>query len=251
MRYHSYGPWTLLVVIIEAAIEPIPDIVLDNITKQKPICKKPDKPRPLLDVSLHHQWMYGLKDREKRGRPDIVHRILLGLTDSPLALAGKLDVLIQTYDGTLIWIKKGTRPPRSYKRFCGLFSSILEGNAVIDSARVFEQIRSGESNSGARLCKLKERLQDFLDVWNPSWIGLLASEGTNIGLMHLAKKITNEQRPVLLLGGFQKGRLSEKSHAFADAVYRIYSSSLSASAVICRILCAVEITLGLDLFNLY
>ena len=54
----------------ESALEPIPDEFLNNYPSTR--LNKKNK-TTLLDKSFHSHLMEGLVDREKRGRPDIVH----------------------------------------------------------------------------------------------------------------------------------------------------------------------------------
>ncbi|VAI46612.1 unnamed protein product [Triticum turgidum subsp. durum] len=60
-------------------------------------------------------------------RPDIIHQALLAIFDSPLTKAGRLQaVYVRTEKGVLFEIKPHVRMPRTFKRFCGLMSQLLQ-----------------------------------------------------------------------------------------------------------------------------
>ena len=55
-------------------------------------------------------------------RPDVTHQSLLALQDSPLNLAGLLQVYITTAKGSLIEVSPSLRVPRTFKTFCHLMA---------------------------------------------------------------------------------------------------------------------------------
>ncbi len=79
----------------------------------------------ILDVAYHRHAMLSLKDRERRGRPDILHYSLLNTLESPLARKGLLDVYFSTQEGDVFYVLPGTRLPRSYARWIGVLSKTL------------------------------------------------------------------------------------------------------------------------------
>nr|QSE03623.1 nucleolar essential protein 1 [Metchnikovella dogieli] len=69
-----------------------------------------------------------LKEGAEKGvsnRPDIVHRCLLTLLDSPLNKNGGLKIFVHTKRNVLIEINSEARLPRTFKRFSGLFAQLL------------------------------------------------------------------------------------------------------------------------------
>jgi len=64
-------------------------------------------------------------------RPDIAHQALLSLLDSPLAKAGRVKALyLTTSKNVVVRINPAVRLPRTFKRFCGLFSQLLQKLSV-------------------------------------------------------------------------------------------------------------------------
>lgn len=58
-------------------------------------------------------------------RPDILHRSLLALLDSPLNKAGRLRIFVHTISNVVIEVNPSVRIPRTYKRFAGLMVQLL------------------------------------------------------------------------------------------------------------------------------
>ena len=81
----------------------------------------------LLDSSFCHAAMKDLPEADRRGRPDIIHQLLLTAFDSPIGAAKKLQAFVHTRGDRLFHIPPGTRIPRNYYRFCGLFAKLLRG----------------------------------------------------------------------------------------------------------------------------
>lgn len=81
----------------------------------------------ILDVSYMHTAMARLPEKERRGRPDIVHLFLLSVLESPAGAKGLVDVYVHTREDRLFYVEPGTHIPRAYTRFVGLFSQLLKG----------------------------------------------------------------------------------------------------------------------------
>jgi len=74
----------------------------------------------LLDSSLHHSAMKGLKEWERRGRPDIVHISLLIANESILNRENMLDMVVHTRNNEAIKIDPEMKVIKNYNRFKGL-----------------------------------------------------------------------------------------------------------------------------------
>ncbi len=112
------------VIFLEASIEPVPPSLWKHpviVANAKRRGKSPE--RILLDDSKHHYAMKYLEDREKRGRPDIVHQCLLLLLDSKMGR--EVDVFVHTIRGEIIRIDPETRLPRNLNRFIGLMEDLF------------------------------------------------------------------------------------------------------------------------------
>ena len=81
----------------------------------------------ILDDNYHQQLIAKLSNREKRGRPDIVHFALLDITSTPAYMEGLVEVYVHTINNTTIKILSGVRLPRTFQRFCGVMAKVLSG----------------------------------------------------------------------------------------------------------------------------
>lgn len=123
----------LTLVIAEAELELVPasiarhPVVVDSARKRG---KPPEK--MLLDSNFHHTAVRTLLEAERRGRPDIVHIVLLCALESIANKRGDLTLYIHTRNDDIIHVNPKTRIPRSYNRFCGLMEQLLEKGSLDD-----------------------------------------------------------------------------------------------------------------------
>jgi rRNA small subunit pseudouridine methyltransferase Nep1 len=121
----------LTLVIGEAALELVPLSIANHPVILRSARKRGKPPETmLLDSNFHHAAMKDLDDAARRGRPDIVHVILLCALESVAAKKGDLALYIHTYNDYCIWVNPETRIPRSFNRFCGLFEQLLEKGSI-------------------------------------------------------------------------------------------------------------------------
>ncbi|MFQ5761801.1 MAG: hypothetical protein ACE5PO_02085, partial [Candidatus Bathyarchaeia archaeon] len=84
----------------------------------------------ILDKSYHYNAMAKLKQKEKRGRPDIIHFCLLEALGSPLNLEGLLQVHIHTLNNQVLTVNPRCRLPRNYNRFIGLMQQLFRDHEI-------------------------------------------------------------------------------------------------------------------------
>lgn len=72
-----------------------------------------------------------LKKQPAKFRPDIVHRTILAVFDSPLFKALRIRLLVKVTDGQIIEISPSMRIPRTMKRLNGLLAQALKTGQVI------------------------------------------------------------------------------------------------------------------------
>ena len=139
-------------VLAEAPLETVPRELWGHPSVYKYARKRGKPPRSiLLDSSLHHQAMRGLPDRERRGRPDVVHLTLLSVLEAPVVRRGLVEVVVHTYGDYVIEIDPSTRLPRNYQRFTGLIEQLLEHGAAPPTAeKPLITVRPGALESLAR-----------------------------------------------------------------------------------------------------
>ena len=119
-------PSRLTLILADSEIETVPSefwshpAVVQNARKRK---KKPSQ--VLLDSTLHHSLFRNPDERNRRGRPDIVHQFLLLGLDSILNGENRLRLYIHTRNDELISVDPRTRLPKNYNRYSGLFEELF------------------------------------------------------------------------------------------------------------------------------
>lgn len=166
----------------------------------------------LVDSSIKRTW-------KKEGRPDIVHRALLTITDSPIYRAKPFDVYIHTAEGTVFKVERGIRPPRNYIRFCGLMEQLLKKGYVgpESSPLIYKTDDLGRCLSSADL------------------VVALSERGEAVDPLHMIKCMRDLDY-VVLVGCFHKGDLPPSIVKKSDVKISLADFSLSASAAIATFL---------------
>ena len=189
----------------------------------------------LLIASKHHVAMQDkrLPERDRRGRPDIVHVTLLHVLDSPASRENALDVYVHTRHDRVIWFRGDVRLPRDQYRFIGLMEQVLkEGQAPPDSDEPLIEVLDVSVWDVLEANEVNVLLSERGDLIEP--VGYMA------GLLD-----AGVERIGVVVGGFPKGDFSEEFYDRTDDVVRIYDESLDAWTVAARIVTAFELAAGI------
>ncbi|MEM0024126.1 MAG: 16S rRNA methyltransferase [Thermofilaceae archaeon] len=224
----------LHLLLAEAGLELVPAEIWGHPTVAASARKRGKEPGEiLLDVSLHYAAMKGLKDRMKRGRPDIAHFCMLLALGSLLNRAEMLELYVHTYDGRMIGVSPHVRLPRNYNRFVGLVEQLLKEGRV-------------PPNSASPLLWVEPySLEELLERVAPSRIFLLSEKGGKVGAAELARRVASEPKPMVVVGCFQAGDFSERILKLAHEVVSISQYALDAWAATAKVLSAIEDALNL------
>jgi rRNA small subunit pseudouridine methyltransferase Nep1 len=224
----------LFLVLAEASLEVIPQALRSNPTIVRQAKKRGLKPaNMLLDISIHHQLISGLPDHARRGRPDIVQITLLSILGSPLCKENLVQVYVHTRDDLVIEIDSSARLPRVYNRFLGLISQLFEAGRVPPS-------------SEKPLMKLeKSTIKTLIRRLNPTSITLFTRTGEPATVEETIRQLSGEDRPLIIVGGFPHGHLSEENAKLAQRKISIDKSMLEAWVVASRVVYEYERAIGL------
>ncbi|UCC21022.1 MAG: 16S rRNA methyltransferase [Promethearchaeota archaeon] len=221
----------LILILFECGIELIPKNIRDH-----PAVKKNFSSRiyssQLLDNTLHFSAMKNLRNREKRGRPDITHSCLLNALGSPLNNNGNLKLYIHTINGKIFEFNPEIRIARNYNRFKGLMAKML-----IDGSIVTENLKLISSFKGT--------LKDLIDKFNTTKVYLFSSKGS---LINDYKQLFTEDiltNYVTIIGGFQKSSFSKNILNLSENLISISKYPLDAWVVTNRIITYYELTYGI------
>lgn len=181
----------------------------------------------ILDQNYHPHILRALNDRERRGRPDVVHFALLDVTSAPIFLEGNVRVFIHTRDNVTIEVKKRTRLPRTLNRFCGVMSKILSDSIGKEEESLFD-VQRGQT------------FGDLISTLGCEKVIAFSRTGKSSSLKILVQSHTGP-RVAWVIGGFAHGHLGEKTISLADMVVSISSFSLPAHVVSSRLAYEMEI----------
>jgi len=183
----------------------------------------------LLDRSYHHAAMKSLDDAAKRGRPDIVHFVLMEALSTPLYFDGLLKVYVHTAAEKVITIETDNlRIPKSYFRFEGLMVDLFRNKSV-------------ETSDGSTLMKLVDMsfgaLLDFIDA---TMVVGLSTTGTLSNPQEIAERYAKDRDCVFVVGAFPRGHFSEKLSSKFNFTHSISPIGLEAHVVIARLIYECE-----------
>jgi rRNA small subunit pseudouridine methyltransferase Nep1 len=221
-------------VLAESALEAIPPALRTNQTIIRQARARGIRPSNfLLDVSIHHQLMQDLPDHVRRGRPDIIHITLLSVLGSPLCKEELMRVYVHTRDNHVIEVNPLTRLPRVYNRFTGLISQLIDAGKV-------------PPTSDTPLLRInKETITALIKRVNPSSVTLFTRIGKLVTMEETMQDLSKQENPVIMIGGFPHGHVSEETAKLAGNSVSIDKSMLEAWVVASRAVYEFERAIGL------
>ncbi len=218
----------LTFILAESALETIPREIHNHPAVTRHARSEGKKPSDiLLDRSYHHAAMLHLRNAAKRGRPDLLHFALLEATSSPLFVDNQLAVFVHTYGDFVIKIGEGVRLPRSYFRFEGLIEKLFREQALKSGNRLLLSLK-------------KQRFDQLISELQPSVTVGLSRFGVRSDPEQVATRLSHENKPAIVVGGFPRGHFSDEVSKHLDALYAIHKYPLEAHVVIARILYEFE-----------
>lgn len=215
----------LTVVLFGAGIEIPPPEIRDHpaiLADARRRGRKPDS--ILLYVARHRFAMDRLEDFERRGRPDIAHRALLALLDSPLNRMGMVRPIVETIEGRVFELSPDVRLPKDYYQFEGLMVQLLKTGRVPPEGEPLiwmldESLESVVADAEVKVLLSEEGERVRLDAWR-----------------ELVRK-----KAALLIGAYQKGSPPERIYKLADKVWSVSKHSLMTTSVVCRAMAYLEL----------
>lgn len=189
----------------------------------------------ILDRNFHPRAVASLKeDREKRGRPDVVHFALLDACSTPLFEARKLRVFVRARGGLSFEVKAGTRLPRTLQRFCGVAAKLLSGRHGTQETELFS-IYEGQG------------FEDLLHHLKIDEVISLTSQGVLGQLREIVQKeLSHETKKEIawVIGGFPHGHFKPDIVENSDLLLSISDGSLPAHVVAARLCYELEVRLN-------
>lgn len=223
----------LHIALVESALEIVPKEIVNHPSVVRNAEKRGKKPwETLLDVSLHYRAMKALRDKVKRGRPDIVHITLLEALESPLNKRGLLKTYIHTYGDRVLFIDPETRIPKNYNRFVGLIEQVfMKGRAPLDTDKPLLYVKAMD-------------LGELVSELGLNGYVLLHELGVRARLGEIINTCL-EKRYLIGVGGFPHGDFREDILDNAVMKVSIYPESLATWIVVSRLISEAEKILGI------
>lgn len=226
----------LTLILAEAALETIPEQLWSQPSIRRYFKLRGKHPRfVVLDRSYHHRAMKSLEQSAKRGRPDIAHFALLEALGSPLNKEGLLQVYVHTFNDYIITVNTETRLPRNYDRFVSLIEQLFE----------YGRVPPQQSPTALLTLEQKTLVQLIREV-TPSYVLAFTRAGKPCTLEEAISKISNEKRPVVVVGGFPSGHFSETTLKLANETVCIDPDMLETWTVTSRAIYEYERTISLS-----
>jgi rRNA small subunit pseudouridine methyltransferase Nep1 len=193
--------------------------------------KKKSAGELLLDISVHYSGM-SPEDRYNRGRPDIVHQIMLQYHfsffnhESIIKTNTKppIKLFIHSRQDLVFEVVPEWRVPVSYLRFRGLMEKLL--------------IEKRIENPDIRIRKLK--VEELFKEIKADSVILWTEKGDKVNLEDY-KLIDKEKEIIWLIGGFQSGDPDDKIDSLVDKKLKIFNYSLPSWKIFSVLLTNLEL----------
>ncbi|MEM3030442.1 MAG: 16S rRNA methyltransferase [Candidatus Micrarchaeia archaeon] len=222
----------LAIVIADAALELVPAAIARHPIIASHARKRRKKPTELLlDASLHWRAMEKLENRERRGRPDIIHDLIKLALDSQLNKAGRLCMSVHTLEDKVIRMNPETRASRNYNQFVGLIEDLYKKKSI--------------EAEGKRLLWLEEKSLAGL-LAELSGFALLVCDvrGKLFSLRELAGFFEAHRDAGVIIGGFPHGDFLSQTALANQPKISLSPVELTAPAVLAKVLSAYEYSAG-------
>ncbi|UXD21342.1 16S rRNA methyltransferase [Ignicoccus pacificus DSM 13166] len=216
----------LRIIMAYSALETVPREIASH-PQIRAYAERRRKPptKVILDKSYHFHAMKSLKDKEMRGRPDMVFAFLLAALASPLNQRGLLEVYVHTRDDYVIFVNPKMKPIRSYERFLGIMEKLFEEGRVPEEGEPLMEIR----NMGLEYLVKK--------VIGTEGIVLLEHGGRLVPPKRIAEM--GREYPIVVQG-FPRGDFGLEAYKIAKEKAYIFPTILDSWLVADRIIAAYE-----------
>jgi rRNA small subunit pseudouridine methyltransferase Nep1 len=152
-----------------------------------------------------------------------------------LNIENELQCFVHTLDDHVITVNPQARLPRNTDRFTSLLEQLYRDEVV--------------PLSGTPLLSLKmQSLQKLLADQSSDLVVALTMKGTLKPLEDVASELIKAAKPVILVGGFQRGHFPNETLRLSSRQYRIDKRPLEAWTVVGRAIYDYERAIGFERF---
>ncbi len=219
----------LSLIIAESALERIPTAIAGHPSvtfTAKKFGKYPG--RMMLDKSWHFSAMSSMENKERRGRPDIVHLCMLAACGTPLYMKDLLHVYVHTVTDKVIEIGQRVRVPKSYHRFMGLLEDLYLDKKITDDL-------------GHMLAEITDcNFTELIETIEPDVLIGMSTSGNPSTYGSIATRFDGSKDACVVIGGFPKGHFNDKVAENLKEIYCVPGGSQEAHVILSRILYEYE-----------
>ncbi len=221
----------LIVILVECGLELIPSSIREHPAVKRNISTK-NYSSQLLDNALHHSAMKNLKNRLKRGRPDILHLCLLNALGSSLNLSGNLKLFFHTNKNRIFEVNPNIRIAKNFNRFKGLMAKLLIDNHIrLDGTYLISPI--------------SKHLNEVINEFDNPIALMFSRKGKQISSYQELFKPDPSINYIIVVGGFQKSSYSKEIFKLSDNIISISKNSLNSWIVVNKLISIYEIIHGI------
>ena len=218
----------IIIILVECGLEIIPKNIRNH-----PAVKKNRSSSiyssQLLDNALHFSAMKNLRNKEKRGRPDISHLCLLNALGSVLNKSGNLELYLHTVNNKIFKFNPEIRIARNYNRFKGLIAKlIIDGMIEVEDKML--------------IAPVSENLDELIKSFNSPKIDIFSHKGKNVEYFDSLSSLDLSENYIAIVGGFQKATFTDEILKLANRIISISQYSLDAWVVISKIINMYELS---------
>jgi rRNA small subunit pseudouridine methyltransferase Nep1 len=223
----------LNLIIAEASLETVPEEIQKDPQIERYAEKLGKNPNYLiLDKSYHFKAMEKLHQKDKRGRPDIIHITLLETLGSIANREGLLQTYIHTINNFVITVNSETRLPRNYNRFIGLMEQLFREKTIPPKKPPLLKIQ-------------RQSLRQLVTALKPPYVIAFTTLGNPMPVTKIAEKLAGYEKPLAIIGGFPHGHFAKSTLKIVNECVCIDPEGLDTWTVTSRLLSSYEETLGL------
>lgn len=216
----------LTLIVADAELETVPEKMWSDPPLRK-YAKKKGKPvrEVLLDSNYMHTSIekYFPGQSSRRGRPDIIHILLLVALESILNRNGELRIFIHTRNDLCITVNSEVRLPKAYNRFSGLIESLMKNGEIVGDGKTLLKVAPQTIEETVR-----EHGKGELVVLSPT------GEEEKMGDI-----IRSKEDYTVVIGGFSEGDFISDVYSLARA-YSIFKEELTIWSVASELICQYE-----------
>ena len=218
----------IIIILAECGLELIPKQIRNHPAVKKNLSSSLYSSQ-LLDNALHFSAMKTLKNKEKRGRPDISHLCLLNALGSVLNKSGNLELYLHTINNKIFKFNPEIRIARNYNRFKGLIAKlIIDGKIEIGGEML--------------IAPVSKNLDELIKSFNSSKIDIFSQKGKEIEVYRSISSLDILENYVAIIGGFQKTTFSDEILKLSRRIISMSQYPLDAWVVISKLINMYELS---------